>query len=43
MTWAQIASLYIAPVGAIIIAASLYYFTGPPADRRKSGSSRTRS
>lgn len=35
MTALQIASLYIAPVGAIIIAAGLYYFTGPPAQRRR--------
>jgi hypothetical protein len=39
VTWAQIASLYIAPVGAVIIAAGLYYFTGPPADRRRGRSS----
>ena len=36
MTWAQIASLYVAPVGAVIIALALYFFT----DRRSGHSPR---
>jgi hypothetical protein len=39
MTWAEIASLYVAPVGGLLIGLGFYYFTGPPADRRKERSS----
>ncbi len=35
MTNLQIASLYIAPVGGLVIGLALYFFTGPRSERGK--------
>lgn len=41
MTTLQIASLYIAPVGGLLIGVALYYFTGPRAEQGKDSSAHT--